>query len=48
MTPHGSVIRSTATSVEKRILDVKYSIFKEQIDIQRRWRKEIDAAATAA
>ncbi|KZV86423.1 Pentulose kinase [Exidia glandulosa HHB12029] len=45
MTPPGTVIRSTATDREKKILDVKYRIFKETIEIQRRWRKDIDEAA---
>lgn len=45
MTPAGTVIRSQAGEREKRILDAKYKIFKETIEIQRRWRKEIEAAA---
>jgi len=45
MTPHGNVIRSSANAVEKKILDAKYRIFKESIDIQRRWRREVDEAA---
>jgi hypothetical protein len=30
---------------EHRILAVKYNIFRESIEIQRRWRKEIEEAA---
>lgn len=45
MTPPGTVIRSDASEQEKRILLAKYRIFKETIDIQRRWRKDIDEAA---
>lgn len=45
MTPPGSMIRSTASAKEKRILDAKYKIFRETIEIQRKWRQEIDSAA---
>ncbi|KAH7105324.1 Pentulose kinase [Auriculariales sp. MPI-PUGE-AT-0066] len=45
MTPSGGVIRATATDTERKILDAKYRIFLETIDIQRRWRREVDAAA---
>lgn len=27
---------------EKRLLDVKYKIFREAVDVQRKWRKMID------
>ncbi|KAI9507189.1 Pentulose kinase [Russula earlei] len=43
MTPPGTVIRPSAGEREKRLLDVKYRIFLESIDIQRKWRREIDA-----
>lgn len=43
MTPPGMVVRPTAGETEKRLLDVKYRIFLESIEIQRRWRCEIDA-----
>jgi hypothetical protein len=45
MTPPATVVRPAAGK-EKRLLDVKYRIFLESIDIQRRWRCEIDAVAT--
>lgn len=32
-------------SREKRLLQAKYKIFRETIEIQRRWRREIEVAA---
>ena len=40
-----TVLRPAAGEREKRLLDVKYRIFLESIEIQRRWRREIDAVA---
>jgi ribulose kinase len=45
MTPPGTVVRPAAGEREKRLLEVKYRIFLESIEIQRRWRSEIDAVA---
>jgi len=45
MTPPGTVVQPAAGEREKRLLDVKYRIFLESIEIQRRWRSEIDAVA---
>ncbi|KAF8485225.1 Pentulose kinase [Russula ochroleuca] len=45
MTPPGTVVRPAAGEREKRLLDVKYRIFLESIEIQRRWRSQIDAVA---
>ena len=45
MTPPGTVVRPAAGEREKRLLEVKYRIFLESIEIQRRWRNEIDAVA---
>ena len=45
MTPPGTVVRPVAGDKEKKLLDVKYRIFLESIEIQRRWRSEIDAVA---
>jgi len=45
MTPPGTVVRPAAGEKEKRLLDVKYRIFLESIEIQMRWRSEIDAVA---
>jgi hypothetical protein len=45
MTPHGTLISPKATAKEKKLLDAKYKIFRESIDIQKRWRKEMEAAS---
>ncbi|KDQ12706.1 hypothetical protein BOTBODRAFT_176136 [Botryobasidium botryosum FD-172 SS1] len=46
MTQPGTRIEPSATPKEARLLQAKYKIFRESIEIQRRWRKEIkDAAA---
>ncbi|KAH9986788.1 Pentulose kinase [Russula vinacea] len=45
MTPPGTVVRPAAGEREKRLLEAKYRIFLESIEIQRRWRNEIDAVA---
>jgi len=45
MTPHGTLISPKATAKEKKLLDAKYKIFRETIDIQKRWRKEMEAAS---
>ncbi|KAJ9109148.1 hypothetical protein QFC21_000476 [Naganishia friedmannii] len=42
MTPEGKAVLPAATNYEKRLLDVKYKIFKESIDVQRRWRKMVE------
>lgn len=41
MTKQGTVVTPAADLQEKRLLDVKYRIFLESIDIQRRWRKMV-------
>ncbi|KAI9466579.1 Pentulose kinase [Lactarius psammicola] len=43
MTPPATVVQPAAGDKEKKLLEAKYKIFLESIDIQRRWRKEIDA-----
>lgn len=43
MTPAGKAVVPSATEYEKRLLDVKYRIFRESIDIQRRWRNMINS-----
>jgi hypothetical protein len=43
MTPEAKAVTSTASDLEKRLLDAKYKIFRESIEIQRRWRDQIDA-----
>ena len=45
MTPVGTLIPPKATNKEKKLLEAKYKIFLETIQIQRRWRKEMEDAA---
>lgn len=45
MTPVGTLIPPKASDKEKRLLEAKYKIFLESIDIQKRWRKEMEDAA---
>jgi hypothetical protein len=45
MTPNGTTVRPNASTKEKKMLEVKYKIFREAIDIQNRWRKEMEEAA---
>ncbi|KAG9086962.1 hypothetical protein FRC06_002796, partial [Ceratobasidium sp. 370] len=45
MTPPGTEVRPAHSTREGRLLDAKYAIFLEAIDIQRRWRKEMASAA---
>ena len=44
MTPAGSMVQPAASPKEKKLLAAKYSIFLEAIELQRRWRKEMEAA----
>jgi len=46
MTPPATVKRPDAGEREKKLLDVKYRIFLESIEIQRRWRGEVDSVST--
>jgi hypothetical protein len=45
MTPIGTLIHPKASNKEKKLLEAKYKIFLETIDIQKRWRREMDDAA---
>ncbi|KAH9894101.1 Pentulose kinase [Cubamyces lactineus] len=45
MTPPGDMVEPAASPKEKKLLEAKYKIFLEAIDIQRRWRKEMEEAA---
>jgi len=45
MTPPGNMVSPNATPKEKKILEAKYKIFLETIDIQKRWRKEMEDAS---
>ncbi|KAL5508501.1 hypothetical protein ACEPAH_6120 [Sanghuangporus vaninii] len=44
MTPNGTLVSPAASPREKRLLEAKYKIFLESINIQKRWRKEVEAA----
>ncbi|KAF8259141.1 Pentulose kinase [Lactarius quietus] len=43
MTPPATVVQPVAGEKEKKLLEAKYKIFLESIEIQKRWRKVIDA-----
>ena len=45
MTPTGTLIHPKASNKEKKLLEAKYRIFLETIDIQMRWRREMEDAA---
>ncbi|KAF8304941.1 Pentulose kinase [Clavulina sp. PMI_390] len=45
MTQPGNQIVPAASAKDKKLLEAKYKIFREAIDIQRRWRKEMEEAA---
>ncbi|TFK56219.1 Pentulose kinase [Heliocybe sulcata] len=45
MTPVGSMVSPAASPKEKKLLEAKYKIFRETIEIQKRWRKEMEDAA---
>jgi hypothetical protein len=45
MTPPASTVLPAASARERRLLDAKYKIFRESIEIQQRWRSEMNAAA---
>jgi len=45
MTPPGTMVPPAATPKVKKLLDAKYKIFRETIDIQKRWRKEMEEAS---
>ncbi|CAK5262634.1 unnamed protein product [Mycena citricolor] len=42
MTPPASIIAPRAAPRVKRLLDAKYSMFREMIDFQKRWRGEME------
>lgn len=44
MTPAGKRIVPSAGEKEMRLLDVKYKIFRESIDVQKRWREMVKEA----
>ncbi|KAH9950160.1 Pentulose kinase [Amylocystis lapponica] len=45
MTPPGTMIAPAADAKEKKLLEAKYKIFRESIEIQKRWRKEMEEAS---
>ncbi|OJT04419.1 hypothetical protein TRAPUB_4875 [Trametes pubescens] len=45
MTPPGDMVEPAASPKEHKLLEAKYKIFREAIDIQRRWRKDMEEAA---
>ncbi|KAF8211569.1 Pentulose kinase [Mycena galopus ATCC 62051] len=45
MTPPGTRVAPAASPKEKKLLEAKYKIFRESIEIQKRWRKEMEEAA---
>ncbi|KAG5650779.1 hypothetical protein H0H81_011077 [Sphagnurus paluster] len=45
MTPVGTLVAPSASMKEKKLLEAKYRIFRESIEIQQRWRKEMDDAS---
>ncbi|KAK0544139.1 hypothetical protein OC846_005617 [Tilletia horrida] len=44
MTKPGKLIFPTEDPKRRALLDAKYKIFREAIEVQRRWRDEVDAA----
>jgi hypothetical protein len=44
MSRPGTTVKPNLTEKEKKLLDVKYSIFNECIDLQRKWRKAVEDA----
>ncbi|KAJ3987591.1 Pentulose kinase [Lentinula detonsa] len=42
MTPPGTIVKPSGR--EKKLIEAKYKIFREAIDIQYRWRKQIEEA----
>lgn len=46
MTQPGVRIKPAASAREKKLLEAKYKIFREAIEIQKRWRKTMEEAAS--
>jgi hypothetical protein len=44
MSRPGTTVRPKAGEAERKLLEAKYAIFRESIDVQRKWRDEVDAA----
>lgn len=44
MSRPGTTVKPSASEKELKLLQVKYDIFRECIDIQRRWRSKVREA----
>jgi len=44
MTPPGTIVKPATSGREKKLIEAKYKIFREAIDIQYKWRKQIEEA----
>lgn len=47
MTPVGTKVKPSASAAEAKLLTAKYKIFREAIDIQKRWRSQMAEASKA-
>lgn len=45
MTQSGKLVPPAASPTDAKLLEAKYKIFKDSIDVQRRWRTIMDEAA---
>lgn len=45
MTPAGTLVVPDVSPKDKKLLNAKFRIFMETIEIQRRWRAEMEEAA---
>lgn len=46
MTLPGTHVAPAASPKVAKLLDAKYKIFRETIEIQKRWRQQMDEAAS--
>ena len=46
MTAPGTVVSVSVNSREKKMLEAKYSIFRETIEMQKRWRRKMEDAVS--
>jgi len=42
VTPPGRLVRPAAARRVKSLLEAKYKIFRETVEIQKRWRREVE------
>lgn len=42
----GTLVASAPSPKVKKLLDAKYKIFREAIEIQKRWRQQVEEAAS--